>query len=289
MEILKHNQRIIISLLLNNFNKMPRTRLAKLLFLLRQQNPGANVLYDFFPYKFGPYSTLAFRDITKLSEKGWLYDTKPIELVQSRESEALAEVKNLPQEIKLQLVQMNRRLGKLTDKKVTQLVYKNYPEFCFLSEKAIAPHMRPHVKISVYTVGYEGENLDSFLNKLIQFGIKRLIDVRYNPNSRVWGFSKKTLGGWCQKVGIEYIHRRELGVPGKIRSNATSKAAIRRLLWDYERNYLPTIPETLSELDRMVVESPSVLLCMERCSSMCHRGILAKYLHTKTGLPVIHL
>jgi uncharacterized protein (DUF488 family) len=45
----------------------------------------------------------------------------------------------------------------------------------------------------VFTIGYEGRDIDEFVICLKDFNITRLIDVRELPLSRKRGFSKSTL------------------------------------------------------------------------------------------------
>ncbi len=66
---------------------------------------------------------------------------------------------------------------------------------------------------TVYTAGYEGESIDRFLQKLLKAGIEQILDVRSNPMSRKYGFSRKTLSGLSEKLDMEYVHLPELGVP----------------------------------------------------------------------------
>jgi hypothetical protein len=47
--------------------------------------------------------------------------------------------------------------------------------------------------ICIVTIGYEGRSLEAFLNLLLQNSVTLLCDVRRNPLSRKYGFSKSTL------------------------------------------------------------------------------------------------
>ncbi len=59
---------------------------------------------------------------------------------------------------------------------------------------------------SVFTIGYEGISLEIYLNKLVKNNIKLLVDVRKNPLSMKYGFSKTLLKRFCESLGIKYIH-----------------------------------------------------------------------------------
>ena len=65
----------------------------------------------------------------------------------------------------------------------------------------------------VYTVGYEGTDIDRFVATLKAAGVKRIADVRAVPISRKKGFSKKSLGARLEAEGIDYLHYVSLGDP----------------------------------------------------------------------------
>lgn len=62
-------------------------------------------------------------------------------------------------------------------------------------------------------IGYEGQNIDDFVAKLVKTGIHILADIRLNPVSRKRGFSKRPLAASLAEAGIEYWHAPELGNP----------------------------------------------------------------------------
>lgn len=65
----------------------------------------------------------------------------------------------------------------------------------------------------LYTVGYEGVDLDEFIATLKTFGIKQIIDVRDLPLSRKRGFSKNALASALAEAGVKYLHVKSLGDP----------------------------------------------------------------------------
>ena len=52
---------------------------------------------------------------------------------------------------------------------------------------------------------------EAFFICLLRAGITLLCDVRRNPVSRKWGFSKRMLLAGCDRLGIEYRHLPDLG------------------------------------------------------------------------------
>jgi len=69
----------------------------------------------------------------------------------------------------------------------------------------------------VWTIGYERLLPPELVAELEAAGIKRLIDVRFRPQSRRPGMSKTRLGELLAEHGIAYEHRKALGTPPDIR------------------------------------------------------------------------
>ena len=73
-----------------------------------------------------------------------------------------------------------------------------------------------------------------------------LCDVRRNPLSRKYGFSKSTLSKACGNVGIRYEHLPELGIASEQRQELTTQADYDALFEVYERKDLPLQSEALA-------------------------------------------
>jgi uncharacterized protein (DUF488 family) len=123
----------------------------------------------------------------------------------------------------------------------------------------------------------------------MRHGIRRLIDVRANPVARRFGFHKSTLVRICPKVGIEYIHIPEVGIPGTWRADLDTFDSYQRLFNRYEAEVLPGQRDALEILAAMIRERPSALMCKEANPLCCHRTTLANQLARDLGLPVIDL
>jgi uncharacterized protein (DUF488 family) len=143
--------------------------------------------------------------------------------------------------------------------------------------------------ISVYTIGYEGATVESFLETCRQNGIAQILDVRNNPWSRKPGFSKKALAESCAQAGIEYRHLPELGIPRSQRQEVNTPEGRRAVLDRYEKEILPHQREAIAQALALVKEKPTALLCLEADANLCHRGRLARELARISGLPVRHL
>src|SRR3954453_3162519 len=70
---------------------------------------------------------------------------------------------------------------------------------------------------TVWTIGYERLLPGALGAELQAAGVRRLIDVRYRPQSRRAGMSKTRLGELLGEHGIAYEHRRARGTPPDIR------------------------------------------------------------------------
>ncbi len=77
----------------------------------------------------------------------------------------------------------------------------------------------------VYTIGYEGTDIDRFVATLKAVGVRRLADVRALALSRKKGFSKRSLAARLKAEGIDHIHLVGLGDPKTGREAARAGAS----------------------------------------------------------------
>lgn len=153
----------------------------------------------------------------------------------------------------------------------------------------MAQHASNQAVKTVYTAGYEGESIDTFFEKLLEAGVQRLVDVRYNAISRKYGFSKGRLRQLCEQRNIDYVHLRQLGIPASERKFLKTVGDYQRLMRKYERSILPKAAHVQEEALRLVQELPSVLVCFEADVDYCHRGRLAEAVSSEGAMSVVHL
>ena len=124
-----------------------------------------------------------------------------------------------------------------------------------------------------FTVGYTGRDMQSFVAVLVSAGVQTVLDVRFAPVSQYKpDFSKSNLQRHLASVQIEYLHKRELGVPRDIRGLA-AKSGSRNAIWDwYDANVLPML--TLQKFFNWA-SHPVAILCLEFDPTSCHRHRLA--------------
>ncbi|MEM6383035.1 MAG: DUF488 domain-containing protein [Pseudomonadota bacterium] len=141
----------------------------------------------------------------------------------------------------------------------------------------------------VYTIGYEGTDIERFIRSLKLVGIKRLADVRAVPISRKKGFSKNKLRERLEMEGIEYVHLSSLGDPKPGREAA--KRGDYALFEEIYGAHIQTIEaqEELDELRGQVATDPTCLLCFEREARYCHRSIVADHLVATGDLQILNL
>jgi len=134
---------------------------------------------------------------------------------------------------------------------------------------------------TLYTIGYERLLPPELVNELELAGVRRLLDVRFRPQSRRPGMSKTRLGQLLGDHGIAYEHRKALGTPPDIRwlyragRNDEARAA-----------FLEHVEHTASEeLDALAAEleaaPPTALLCLEADPAGCHRRVVAEALRRR--------
>lgn len=137
---------------------------------------------------------------------------------------------------------------------------------------------------ALFTIGYEGHTLKSYLNLLLEAGVTVLADVRRNPISRKPGFSKKALARACDGIGVRYEHLPELGIAPEQRRGLVSQEDYDALFAEYKREALPKQTEALGAIRNWVEDGAKVALtCYERLPHRCHRHCVAEALEARFG------
>lgn len=141
----------------------------------------------------------------------------------------------------------------------------------------------------LYTIGYEGTDIDRFVATLKAAGVERLADVRAVAISRKKGFSKKSLSARLQDEGIEYIHFVDLGdpKPGREAARAGQHKQFRAIYCAHLES--EDALSSLEELTAAAQEKPTCLMCFERDPATCHRSIVAQEMVRSVGFKVLDL
>ncbi len=297
-----NRQRVLLAFICAGTAKAGRgptkIQLTKFAFLFRQfVGTATGLTYEFVPYKFGPFSFALYREMDSLAAEGLVClpsaDLTCYTIPKEAEARAHAEVEKLPRLSWPGIRDIGTRYGALNHDKLLRTVYDEYPWFAQNSERQdlVSTPTPPATRASAaaYTVGYEGKCIDGFLAGLLRAGMHRIIDVRRNPISRKYGFAKSTLSRSLEKLGIEYTHIPELGIPSEERRELSSPSSYQLLLNRYENHFLPKESINVRRVAELLREKPSALLCMERDAATCHRSRLAANAASVGKLEVSHL
>lgn len=260
-----------------------------LLYCLEAEGPPA---YEFVPYKFGGFSFTSYADKRRLIEKGLLADEDrswKLTLDGQRTASAYSAGTRLNQFV--------RRYEGLRGDALIVEAYKRYPYYEIRSEivervlagdnDSILAIEAARPKIStpgLYTIGYEGRTLEGYLNLLIREGVTLLCDVRRNPLSRKYGFSKNTLLKGCEGVGLQYEHLPELGIASEDRRELKTQADYDALFALYTRESLPKQINALTKIRSWIEKGERVALtCYESLPEQCHRTCVAEAVEQRFG------
>ncbi len=142
--------------------------------------------------------------------------------------------------------------------------------------------------MSIYTIGYEGLDMNGFLALLRTGNVETVVDIRELPLSRKPGFSKKGLGETLNLHGFEYMHVPELGCPKPVREQYRADANWSRYKTGFLR-YLALQDDVITELSAMATTTTCALLCFEADYNYCHRSMVADAVHAVSGMQIHHL
>lgn len=131
---------------------------------------------------------------------------------------------------------------------------------------------------TLWTIGYERLLPEQLVAELRAVGVKRVIDVRFRPQSRRPGMSRTRLGELLGEHAIVYEHRRALGTPPEIRplyrggSLARAATAFREHMRANGQAELQLLADELDRAPR------TTLLCLEAEPVRCHRRVITELL-----------
>jgi len=224
--------------------------------------------YDFMPYKFGAFSTLLARDVDYLTDNNFL---------------GKSELENIAID--------EASIETLRGNKLVRKTYKEYPFYAINSgiahevlseyDLSIVAQKRQELaddKQILFSVGYEGKSLESFICDLLLKNIKVLCDIRYNPQSRKAGFSQSTLKKVVEGAGIEYVHIPELGIEPKLRISLESESDYVDLFVEYRKTFSNRESAIKRLCDIVINRNRIAIMCLEKDPAFCHRNIVKNYI-----------
>ncbi len=260
--------------------------LTKWAFLLAREMPsgGGSTFYDFVPYLYGPFSFTLFREAGSLVRDGYLRDDAE-EGTWERAGHVGNGASDLPRDVQADATRVVERFVNRNQHDLIDYVYDEFPWYT-VNSRIRQLSDKPTAIPAVYTVGYEKWSVDRLLDALLQQGIAQIIDVRRNPVARRYGFHKSSLSRVAGKVGIEYVHVPEVGIPSDLRRDLNSREDYASLFARYTDEILPAQADAVARVAGLVQAKACALLCMEADPTMCHRTHLARAVAALTDLPL---
>jgi uncharacterized protein (DUF488 family) len=242
---------------------------------------GKSYYYEFVPYKYGPYSFQLAEDLDILRRDGHL------------------TVEHTPESTRAKIIATEDYLQEPPPFKIApewgdaliRKAYRAYPYYAINSEITgrlfrggeldrfnNGRRVYAQTEQVLFTIGYEGKSIEAFINTLLKKDVRLLCDVRKNPLSRKFGFSKGKLEHITQTVGIKYTHIPDLGIDSDKRCSLETPEDHRCLFDDYEKT-LPGKSIFLDEVFELLQQNTRIaLMCFELEPEMCHRHVIRDYI-----------
>lgn len=269
-------------------NELTARKLQKLLFL-SLHNPDSVQLYEFIPNKYGSFSFQAEQDMHTLATLGYLAE----EQIDGHDGYKRIKKEGMLNELgifdKENIVNAWNKFKDYGDDDLIKYVYLQYPFYAInsviatnlLSVDEMQRVEKEKNKVhstarKLFTIGYEGWSLESYLNTLIENDVRVLCDVRKNAYSQKFGFSQSILKRGCDSVKIDYLHIPELGIESNKRKALNSQEDYNELFEEYERTTLSKNEDYLNIiLDSIKDKKRVALTCFEKNPLQCHRTRVA--------------
>ena len=264
-------QRFLLSFIRQLGGGVSATDLQKLVFLYTMKADAD--FYEFLPYKFGGYSFQLAEDVDILRRDGYLtHDDTRVKAAGEFARESLFEIAPERGNNLIRKAYHAYPYYTINSEMIDKLFHGEEAEYFFDERKKYQKSGQ-----ALFTIGYEGRSIEAFINTLIQNGIKLLCDVRKNPLSRKFGFSKGKLEHITGMVGIKYVHMPDLGIESDKRSSLET-AEEYKLLFE---GYAATLPKLRPQLEKVYAllcsDMRVALMCYEREALMCHRHVIRDY------------
>jgi uncharacterized protein (DUF488 family) len=281
-----YRRKIILGLLQLFDGQLDKIRLQKLLFLFA--NKQAKAEYDFIPYKFGCYSYSANADMSAMVKRGLLSEDEK-SFSKKDPTDYLNQLK--PADLTL-LQQVKTHYGRMGANALMKHTYINFPFYAIKSEVAEnilsqaelekVSNAKPKSNNTVlFTIGYEGISLEEYLVRLLKNDVRVLVDVRNNPLSMKYGFSKSQLKKYCASVGIDYVHIPEVGIQSDQRQELNTQSDYDKLFAVYRKNNLSKTTNSQNDILNLLKQHKRIALtCFEANICQCHRKHLAEAIET---------
>ena len=268
-------------------------KIQKLLFLFCQEQE--KPAFDFVPYRYVPYSFQARKDLYVLQNHYQL-------LTENNNMWTI----NYSEDIELKandVHTLDSLLQKFSEREATKIihhVYAHYPYYAINSKWHMTKKQREEAgkekatieakkQRCLFTIGYEGRSIDAYLDILVKNNISLLCDVRKNPLSMKYGFSKSQLDKYCDNLDIGYVPIPELGIASQKRQHLKKEEDYQNLFSDYKEELSEKEQPLRQVSDLLVAYRRIALTCFEKEHTSCHRHCVSDYLSDQHHLHCEHL
>lgn len=285
-----YRQKFLLALLQQFGGELNRTDFMKYVFLTENEET-VNRRYSFVPYKYGPFSFQVYEDLRRLEQLSFIKFDETLCLVNKN----VNYISVLNNNDKVAIKNIFKKYVKLKGQALLEDVYHRYIYFTLKSEiiNSTKQNINTDAKKltpSIFTIGYEGKSIDFYLNQLIENNIHLVIDVRKNPISMKYGFSKKFFSRTLPELDIEYIHMPHLGIEKEKRKHLSSISDYKNLFTEYEMNILDNYLNSIGNIIQLYrAKTRIALTCFEKDYTLCHRSVIAKIIKSHYGITVSHI
>jgi uncharacterized protein (DUF488 family) len=286
--MLYYRRKIVLGLLEIFDGQLTAKSFQKYLFLFtRKQEKKA---YDFIPYRYGCFSYQANQDLATMQKYGYIEIAEQtsgryIKIKQSGDYLGLLTVVD-----RQFLNEVKENFGELNQQELIKYTYQKFPYYAtksaiahkLLNEaelEAVEKQKRNFTESQLFSIGYEGISLETYINRLIINDVHVLCDVRKNAFSQKYGFSKSQLKKACEGVGIEYVHIPDLGIVSDKRRELTTQKDYDKLFLEYEQTSLKQNNVALLKIRNLLnTKNRVAVTCFEKNPAQCHRTRVANAL-----------
>lgn len=273
-----YRRSVVLSILQAFGGRLEKIALQKLLFLFSQQQAQGKRVYDFIPSQSGCFSPSAHADLAAMAAQKIVgideytvsfEDSTPLQALKTPDAQIVA--------------QLRQQFPHADTTQLTRYTYMKYPYWASKSnsvERVLSADEWQKVQNSyirrsdevLFTIGYEGISLEEYLNRLVLNDVRLLVDVRHNPMSMKYGFSRKTLAALCEGLGIAYEHLPEVGIASEKRKSLFAQNDYDNLFLWYRQEALPTTLEQQQYILQLLQTHRRIALtCFEADICQCHR------------------
>ncbi len=258
-----YRRKILLSLLESSGGDCKKIQFINLMFLFCQYRK-VNY-YDFYPTPEGGYSNILIQDKDVMTSQKILKDSENFVL----NKKGAQYANDLKKDDLVFLEGFSNEFKNVTETQNTKTIKNDFPHYFLKPRKKVT-------KKILYTLGYEGISIDAYIDKLISNNIALVIDVRNNPLSMKYGFSKNQMKNYLADAGISYIHIPELGIEKNLRKDLDSEKDYEELFDYFYKKILPDRKEYLERVIDLLDEYKSAALtCYEADYIHCHRNKVA--------------